>query len=134
MSDIELNKKVAREILEAMNQGNAQAIFDCFAEDGYSQTMGNFQLSGVYPRAKILELAGTMLEAFPKGLMFTITGMVAEDDKVAVEAVSKGTHISGVEYANEYHFLFTFRNGKVVSLKEYLDTDLANRVLCGGGQ
>jgi len=133
ISDSEINKEVAVRLLDAMNQGDTQAIYDSFAEEGYSITMGNIPLSGVYPKAKIVELAGKMLDVFPHGLVFSITGMIAEGNKVAVEAVSEGLHISGTKYSNEYHFLFTLKEGKILSVKEYMDTDIANRVLCGGG-
>ena len=58
--------------------------------------------------------------------------MVAEGEKVAVEATCEGEHVSGQTYSNEYHFLFQFRDGKLVKLKEYMDTELVTDVLCGG--
>ena len=58
--------------------------------------------------------------------------MTAEDDSVAVEAESEGMHVSGVMYQNFYHFLFIFKDGKVLLLKEYMDTEKVTDVLCGG--
>jgi ketosteroid isomerase-like protein len=58
--------------------------------------------------------------------------MVAEGEKVAVEATSKGKHISGQTYSNNYHFLFEFREGKLLRLKEYLDTERITDILCSG--
>jgi ketosteroid isomerase-like protein len=58
--------------------------------------------------------------------------MTAEDDRVAVEAVSEGLHATGQTYSNEYHFLFRFRDGKVVEFKEYMDTERVTDILCGG--
>jgi ketosteroid isomerase-like protein len=58
--------------------------------------------------------------------------MVGEGDKVAVEATSEGKHISGRTYTNQYHFLFEFRDGKLLRLKEYMDTERVTDVLCGG--
>ena len=55
-----------------------------------------------------------------------------EGDAVAVEARSRGMHVSGREYSNEYHFLFRFRDGLIVRLKEYMDTERVTDVLCGG--
>jgi ketosteroid isomerase-like protein len=52
----------------------------------------------------------------------TIKGMVAEGDKVAVEVVGDGRLRDGRRYQNEYHFLLTVRDGKVVAVREYLDT------------
>jgi ketosteroid isomerase-like protein len=58
--------------------------------------------------------------------------MIAEDEKVAVEAESEGEHISGQTYTNEYHFLFEFKKGELIKLKEYMDTEQVTDVLCGG--
>lgn len=35
-------------------------------------------------------------------------------------------------YQNQYHFLFRFRDGELVTLKEYMDTERVTDVLCGG--
>jgi ketosteroid isomerase-like protein len=43
-----------------------------------------------------------------------------------------GEHISGQTYSNEYHFLFEFQSGKLIRLKEYMDTERVTDVLCGG--
>ncbi len=58
--------------------------------------------------------------------------MTAEGERVAVEASSSGVHASGQRYKNQYHFLFEFRNGRVLHLKEYMDTEQVTDILCGG--
>ena len=58
--------------------------------------------------------------------------MTAEDDRVSVEATSEGKHVSGVMYRNHYHFLFTWRDGKLVEMKEFMDTEKVTDILCGG--
>jgi len=46
----------------------------------------------------------------------------AEGDRVAVERVTRGTTHDGRYCSNAYHYLFTFRDGLIVEVKEYLDT------------
>ena len=58
--------------------------------------------------------------------------MLFRSDRVAVEAESSGEHVSGNTYTNQYHFLFQFRDGLVVQLKEYMDTERVTDILCGG--
>ena len=129
---IEENKLAVTAFLEAMNRGDTEALLDAYAEDGYVWTMGNTLISGKYDKVQIKAFADGVFEAFPEGLSFRVISMTAEEDRVAVEAVSDGKHASGVKYSNNYHFLFTLRDGKVASLKEYMDTELATDVLCGG--
>lgn len=126
------NKAAVRQFFDAMNRGDVAAIVDAYADDGCLRTMGETLISGTYDKAQITAAAGGIFDVFPKGLRFDILDMIAEDDKVAVEATSEGEHVSGQTYSNEYHFLFEFREGKLVSLKEYMDTERVTDVLCGG--
>ena len=132
MSDIEANKQRTREFIEAIGRGDAETIANTYAEDGQVQTMGNTAISGRYNKAQIREFAAGVLDAFPEGIDYTILNMTAEGDRVAVEAVGEGPHVSGVTYRNEYHFLFTWRDGELLELKEYMDTEAVTEVICGG--
>ena len=40
-------------------------------------------------------------------------------------------HASGQVYQNEYHFLVRLKDNKIIELKEYMDTQLAAKVLLG---
>ena len=132
MSTTETNKNLVRQFFSALNSGDAEAIAESYAPEGSVQTMGNTLISGVFNREQISRSAGAIFDVFPQGIQFTVLDMVAEGDKVAVEATSEGEHISGQTYTNEYHFLFQFEDGKVLRLKEYMDTEQVTDVLCGG--
>jgi ketosteroid isomerase-like protein len=128
----EANKAIVTQFFEAMNGGDVDFIVNAYAANGCLQTMGNTLISGTYSRDQIAASAGGIFEVFPEGLKFTAQSMVAEGDRVAVEATSEGKHVSGQTYSNEYHFLFEFREGKLLKLKEYMDTERVTEVLCGG--
>jgi ketosteroid isomerase-like protein len=130
--NIESNKAIVTRFFEALNSGDVDAIVNTYAGDGCVQTMGDTLISGTFSRDQIAASAGGIFDVFPDGLTFTVLGMIAEGDKVAVEAASEGEHISGQTYSNEYHFLFEFREGKLLKLKEYMDTEQVTDVLCGG--
>ncbi len=132
MNEVENNKKLAMELVAAMNRADTQWFLDNYADDVQVWTMGNTLISGRYGKSEIAGFADGIYDAFPNGISFTILGITAEGDRVAVEAESLGEHASGQTYHNFYHFLFTIRDGKVASLKEYLDTELATDILCGG--
>ena len=127
------NKQLARRFVEAIGKGDIDAIERSFADDGTVWTLGTMPISGTFTKDQVSMASRRVLELFPKGLAMTITGMTAEDDRVAIEAVSKGTHASGREYSNTYHFLMRVRDGKIAEWREYMDTMHANDVLCGGG-
>lgn len=54
-------------------------------------------------------------------LRWTLTGMTAEEDRVAVEAESLGQTVDGRPYHNHHHILFVIRAGHILSAREYLD-------------
>lgn len=132
MTREETNKALVTQLFDALNTGNVDAAVAIYAPEGCVQTMGSTLISGESGFDQIPRAINNIFSVFPDGLRFTINGMVAEGDKVAVEAVSQGEHISGQSYENDYHFLFEFRDGKLLRLKEYMDTEHVTDVLCGG--
>ena len=132
MHDIELNKRLTRDFIDAIARGDTDAILAAYADDGRVVTMGNTLISGAFDKPAIAAMASGVLQAFPERLRFTIHAMTAEGDRVAVEAESYGRHASGKIYNNQYHFLFRWRDGQLVELKEYMDTELVTDVICGG--
>jgi uncharacterized protein len=134
VSETERNKALTRAFVDAIGRGDTEAILESYAEDGRVITMGRTLISGTYPKAQIAALAGQVLQAFPQGLEFTIHALTAEEDRVAVMAESSGPHVSGRHYHNHYHFLFRWRDGKLVELREYMDTELVTDILCGGAR
>ena len=134
MSLEQTNKNLTAAFFEAMQRADADAIADAYCEDGRVVTMGNTLISGARGKEEIRSFAAGVLDAFPDGLAFTVHTMTAEGDRVAVEATSAGRHVSGRDYRNEYHFLFTWKEGRIIELKEYMDTELVTDVLCGGAR
>lgn len=132
MSLEQQNRKLVEDFFAALNRGDAKAIVDAYADDGHCHTMGNTLISGKFSKQQISQAAGSIFQVFPQGIRFTIHAMTAEGERVAVEASSEGQHVSGRLYTNQYHFLFRFREGKVVDFKEYMDTERVTDIICGG--
>jgi len=132
MSTSDNNKVIVRAFFEALNSADVDTVINIYADEGYVQTMGHTLISGISSKEQIGSAIAGIYDVFPNGLTFSVLDMVAEGEKVAVEAASTGEHISGQTYSNEYHFLFEFRDGQLMKLKEYMDTEQVTDVLCGG--
>lgn len=128
------NKAAVTSFFELMNAGDIANMVSAYAPDGHVHTMGTTLISGVFDRGQVRIAADRIYDVFPKGIRFVVHCMTAEDDRVAVEAESFGEHISGKAYHNHYHFLFQLRDGKIVQLKEYCDTEHITEVICGGAR
>jgi ketosteroid isomerase-like protein len=96
-----------------------------FAEDASFWILGNLPMSG--------ELRGReeiMVKRFRRGHGRTVQGsksldigkVIAEGEFVAAEWVSRRKVIDGADYVNTFFGLFQVKDGKIVSLREYMDT------------
>jgi ketosteroid isomerase-like protein len=125
MDAIERNKETARRFLAGMGGDFARVIAETCAEDCRFTTMGTTPISGERGKAEAMAAAAGVESLFPGGMRIAIHNITAEDDRVAIEAESFATHVSGRPYHNHYHFFMRFRDGKLTVFKGYLDTELA---------
>ena len=128
----ESNKALVRDFFDALSRADVEAVRELYADDFRLWTAGTLPFSGTSDKAQALEATRGILSAFPDGLHFSIQGMTAEGERVAVEAESEGVHSSGARYHNQYHFLVLVRDGRITALREYLDTEHAREVIAAG--
>jgi hypothetical protein len=131
MDETRINKEAARKFVEGMGQDFAGAIDLAMADDCRIVTMGTTAISGERTKAQALQAAAMVGQLFPGGLPTVINSMIAEGDRVAVAAESFATHVSGRPYNNKYLFLMRYRDGKLIEMIEYLDTELAAKFFGG---
>ena len=124
------NKEIVIKFFEALSSGS-ETYLDFYNDDSIIWTAGDNAIGGTRTKKEIIDFAQGILAAFPTGITFNITGMTAENDRVAVEVSGEATHASGEPYNNKYHFLLTIKNKKIIELKEYMDTQLAAKILLG---
>ena len=133
-TDTQANKALVARFFETFSTGNVPAIIAAMAPDGSWWVSGKLDgMSGSYTATGL----GPLLEGANAGykagaLRITPTGMIAEGDKVAVEAKGYAELLDGRKYDCQYHFLITIRGGKVAEVKEYMDTQHAKETFFGG--
>jgi ketosteroid isomerase-like protein len=124
------NKKITKFFFEALSAGSEKYL-DFYTDDSIIWTAGNNAIGGTRTKEEVVSFAQNILAAFPTGIKFNITGITAEGDRVAVEIDGEAVHASGEKYNNQYHFLLIIKDGKILELKEYMDTQLAAKILLG---
>ena len=122
------NKELACKFFDSLSSGT-QDYLNFYTDDSIIWTAGDNAIGGTRTKKEIVKFAQGILAAFPDGITFNITGMTAEADRVAVEVNGESIHASGKSYNNQYHFLLIIRDGKIIQLKEYMDTQLAAKIL-----
>jgi ketosteroid isomerase-like protein len=81
--------------------------------------------AGEYSRERIARLFRRMVGQLERGLRMTVRGIIAEGDGVAVEVESEGDLKNGRRYRQRYHFAIELAEGRIRSVREYLDTQHA---------
>ena len=122
---IEANKQLARDLFARFSTDDVAGVLDLLADDVAWWIAGKPEAqpaSGEHDKARMARLFHRMVSQLDGPMQMTIRGLVAEGDKVAVEVVGDGKLRDGRRYQNEYHLLLTFRDGKIVAVREYLDT------------
>ena len=125
---IEANKETAKRFLEVMaSHENTDWLDSVMCEDATYWTCGKphlFAYAGTRGKADFIAWARTP-SIFVGGAKVSYGDITAEGDRVALESRTEGTLPDGRVYTNAYHYLFTFRDGKVLQVKEYMDTQAA---------
>lgn len=122
---IEDNKALVTRFWQAFSASKFDDVLAMLADDATWWVAGKTKLSATYTKAQFAELVKGIAEQADGGLSVTPNpgGLCAEGDRVSVEAKSYGKFKNGKVYQNEYHFMMVIRDGKFVSIREYLDTE-----------
>jgi len=122
---IEDNKQTVREYLAHFKNAAVTDLLDAMSEDATWWILGKphlFPGAGNKSKADMERIWGSLFGRMKDGLEMAVIGIVAEGDKVAAEIRSHADLTDGRVYENQYHMLFTVRQGKIVEVKEYADT------------
>lgn len=120
----ENNKQIVRNYFEFINKKENTKAFDLLADDLHWWIIGSSKVSGNKDK-RLITLGFKMIQRVFESFQFILHEFTAEENRVAVTAESKGKHSNGKDYNNHYHFLFTIEKGKILKVKEYLDTEHA---------
>lgn len=133
MGSTDANKAIVADFFATFSKGDVPGVIDRMHDEGGWWVSGAIEgMSGTYPKATLAGLLDGARGLYREGaLRITPTVMTAEDDRVAVEATSFATMADGRVYANSYHFLVTLRDGKVATVREYMDTIHARETFFG---
>jgi ketosteroid isomerase-like protein len=77
--------------------------------------------SGTHDKASILALLPSIFEAQSGPTTLTYREVTAQDDRISLVADGTMPLKSGGSYDQTYHWLFKFRDDKIVEILEYLD-------------
>jgi ketosteroid isomerase-like protein len=122
------NKELAAAFFTALSKGDTATLRHLLHPELEAFAMGTSVLSGKRNFQQILEAVSIISQVTMGGLAFNIVSMTAEENRVSVEIDGRSTLKNGTPYNNQYHFLITIQDGKVIRLKEYFCSKMADAV------
>ena len=112
-------------------KGNGRPLLDALAEDADWTIIGATGWSKTYrgKTAILNDLIAPLRRVLAPPIKTHAKRMIAEGDFVAVEGRGENVTRDGRPYENNYCWVFEFRNGEVIALTEYADTELFRSAL-----
>ena len=125
------NKRLLRAAFDGLAEADAAAFLDLMAEDfcwiieGQSKWSTRFDGKAAVQR----DLIPPLFANFATPYRNYAEEFIAEGDRVVVLCRGEVKTVSGKDYNNSYCFVIRMREGKMVELREYMDTALAEDCL-----
>ena len=129
MSNAE-NKRVVTHALEAMGRSDIGPLVDLMAEDFAWIVEGQSKFSNRFGGKAAVEqkLLRPLFDTFATPYRFAIDEVIAEGDRVVVLGRGQVRTKWGKDYNNHYCFVIRMAEGRMIELREYLDTALVESV------
>jgi len=126
MSKAKKNEQIVRNFFKTLSTGNLEKLRPLFHEKAKWEVMATgIPGVGVHEgRDKIIDeflgpVRGMFVEGDPK---VKITGMISDGPTVLAEAHGTGSLKNGKQYDNMYAFVLKLKDGKILHLREYMDS------------
>lgn len=124
------NKKVVLDFYDAGARGDMDACFALLADDINWTNIGSTKLSGTFNGKQAIaeNLLGPLFSQLKGGISSQIDRLVAESDIVVAQTSGAAETLDGTPYNNTYCQVIRVQGGKIVEVKEYMDTALIDSV------
>ena len=122
---------VVRKILAGMSRRDYSPFDAYLADDAVYHLTGSHRLAGQFKgRKALLELLGGVLSTFDKhGIRYEVDRVLEIGETVVTTFKGLGKLANGKDYCNDYCAIWDFKDGKVVKITEYLDSDHVYRTM-----
>jgi uncharacterized protein len=125
------NRELLTRIFERTARGDMRALGEAMSDDFRWIFPGVWSWSGTW------EPKETVMHGLLRPLMSQLGGsyrlsadlVLADGDRVVVQATGDGTTTAGDAYPQKYCFIFRVADGKLTEVVEHCDTALVERVL-----
>jgi ketosteroid isomerase-like protein len=137
--ETERNRKLVTDVFDRLARGDLRAMSDAMAEDFRWVFPGRWSWAGTWgPRSVAVHgLLRPLMAQFDGGYRSEADLILADGDRVVVQARGYATTRRGEPYHQTYCYIFRVADGRLTEVVEHCDTALVERVLDrpqGGGR
>jgi len=127
------NKQIVINFYAAAARGDMDTCFALLADEVTWTNIGSTKFSGTFAgKQELVErLLGPLFSQLRAGIRSEIERLTAEDDIVVAQTSGSAETLDGRPYNNTYCQVIRVRDGKIIEVKEYLDTALVTEVFGG---
>jgi ketosteroid isomerase-like protein len=124
---IDENKRLVLRWFDAVNRGDEAAILAVLSEDFKFEAMLRRPewMKYKFDRYQFAATPASMSALMVSPIQMAVVDMIAEGNKVAVEAKTDSTMKTGKKYDNAYHLAFFIENNLIKEVREYSCSFLA---------
>ena len=126
------NKRIIQQVFDAAANADTQPFVDAMAEDVLWIVTGRSKWSRRFEgkEALVNDLVRPLFSLFATPYRNIAERIIADDEgNVVVLARGEVRTKAGRDYNNDYCFVLRLENGKIVEVREYMDSALAESVL-----
>lgn len=125
------NKKLMQKIFDRLADGDGTMFMEHLADDVVLTVTGEHSWSGIFCgketiARKIYGYLRTLVNDTGKTKAFNF---IADGDLVAIEAKGDMVTKNGTPYRNHYCLIYRLQDGKIMEMKEYMDSVMAENIL-----
>jgi ketosteroid isomerase-like protein len=132
--DTAATRSLIEEYYRALGKGDRDTLLELLADDCEWIPPATAPFDGVVGGASIADELGRAVVKrmfdISKPFALEVRSMVVEGDTAVVQQrITATARATGRDYDNQYCWVYTCRDGKIVRMEEYADTLLAARVM-----
>jgi len=121
MPDESRNVQLLKEYHAALQASDGEKMASMLAPDLRYWVSPGSAFSGNHDKPSLLALLPPIFDAQAGPTVLTYRAITAQDDRVSVVADGTMPLKTGGSYDQTYHWLFKFRDDKIVEILEYID-------------
>ena len=131
LPESERNRKLLTEAFAGLEHGDPSKFLPLLAQDVCWRVMGSSAWSKTVTGLADIEreLIAPLFARFAGPYLNIAELVLADGEHVVVLAKGDARTAEGERYANDYCFVFRLAEGRIVEVREYMDTKLADAVL-----